>query len=256
MPGLKTNEREGTRAVLRNSGMSAYKAREVLNLIRGVDYVRATEILELTERGAAPVIGKLVRSAAANAYHNDGLDPEELFVSACYADEGTTMKRWRPRARGRATRIRKRTCHITVILSRMPAEELARRRSKLAADQAALRQRRVAGTRRGRRGGEAAEVAADEIVAQAEAVELATEAALGAHDHDHEHDHEHGHESISSESVEVTTASSESTAADTAESTADESGVADSDEDSAEVSPAEGSTEAGDSESTDDEESK
>jgi len=101
--GVKTNERPGTRAVLRHSRVSAYKAREVLDLIRGQDYGRATEILEYCERGVAEAIGKLLNSAAANARHNDGLEPEEMYVSACFADEGATLKRWRPRARGRAT---------------------------------------------------------------------------------------------------------------------------------------------------------
>jgi large subunit ribosomal protein L22 len=183
MPGVKTNERPGTRAVLRYSHLSAFKAREVLDLIRGVDYVRAAEILESSERGAAKVVGKLLDSAAANARHNDQLEPEELFVSACYADEGTTMKRWRPRARGRATRIRKRTCHITVILSRMPDDEIARRRARVAAEQAERRARRVAGTRRARRQAadleaevaaeEAAEIAAAEAAAEAEAAQAA-----------------------------------------------------------------------------------
>ena len=148
MAGLKTNERPGTRAVLRHSGVSAYKAREVLNLIRDKDYQRASEILEYCDREVATVIGKLLRSAAANALHNDGLDPEELYVSACFADEGTTLKRWRPRARGRATRIRKRTCHVTIILSRMPEAELNRRRDRVAAEAADRRARRVAGARR------------------------------------------------------------------------------------------------------------
>jgi len=176
MPGLKTNERPGTRAVLRHSHLSAFKAREVLDLIRGVDYVRAAEILASSERGAAKVVGKLLDSAAANARHNDQLEPEELFVSACYADEGTTMKRWRPRARGRATRIRKRTCHITVILSRMPEDELARRRARLAAEQAERRARRVAGTRRARR--QAADLEAE--VAAEEAAEIAAAEAAAA----------------------------------------------------------------------------
>ena len=120
----------------------------MLDLIRGKDYERATEVLEFCDREVATVIGKLLRSAAANAVHNDGLDPEELFVSACFADEGTTLKRWRPRARGRATRIRKRTCHVTVILSRMPDAELNRRRARVAAEAADRRARRVAGARR------------------------------------------------------------------------------------------------------------
>jgi len=150
VPGVKTNEREGTRAVLRHSRMSAYKARQVLDLIRGQDADRASEILALGDREAAAVIGKVLASAVANAVHNDGLDAEELFVSACYADEGSTLKRWRPRARGRATRIRKRTCHITVIVSRLPDDRIARRRAKQASA-GAQRSRRVAGSRRTRR---------------------------------------------------------------------------------------------------------
>ncbi len=149
MTGVKTNERPGTRAVLKHSGVSAYKAREVLDLIRGKEYQRASEILEYCDREVATVIGKVLHSAAANAFHNDGgIEPDELFVSACYADEGATLKRWRPRARGRATRIRKRTCHVTVIVSRLPEDELNRRRARVAAEQADRRARRVAGARR------------------------------------------------------------------------------------------------------------
>jgi large subunit ribosomal protein L22 len=95
-------------------------------------------------------VGKVLASAVANAVHNDGLDAEELYVSACYADEGSTLKRWRPRARGRATRIRKRTSHITIIVSRLPEEQIARRRAKQAAG-GAQRSRRVAGSRRRQR---------------------------------------------------------------------------------------------------------
>jgi len=149
VPGVKTNEREGTRAVLRHSRMSAYKVRQVLNLIREQDVVLAAEILANGDREAAAVVGKVLASAVANAVHNDGLDAEELFVSACYADEGSTLKRWRPRARGRATRIRKRTCHITVIVSRMPDERIARRRAKQSAA-GAQRSRRVSSSRRQR----------------------------------------------------------------------------------------------------------
>jgi large subunit ribosomal protein L22 len=147
MPGVKTNEREGTRAVLRHSRVSAYKVRQVLDLIRGLDVDRAAETLSLGDREAATTVGKVLASAVANAVHNDGLDAEELFVSACYADEGSTLKRWRPRARGRATRIRKRTSHITVIVSRLPEERIARRRAKAAAN-TSQRSRRVAGSRR------------------------------------------------------------------------------------------------------------
>ena len=147
MTATKTNERPGTRAVHRHSGMSASKARQVLDLIRGQDVQRAAEILNGVEREAAEVIGKVLASAVANAAHNDQQNPEELYVAACYADEGATMKRWRPRARGRATRIRKRTCHITIIVSRLPADKLELRRKRMEAV-SANRSRRVDASRR------------------------------------------------------------------------------------------------------------
>jgi len=125
MTGPKTNERPGTRAQVKNVRMSATKARVVLDLIRGLPIDEAAAVLAYTERAAAEVVGKCLDSAIANAEHNDQIDPATLYVSACYADEGRTMYRWRPRARGRATKIRKRTCHITIIVSPMPAEMLA-----------------------------------------------------------------------------------------------------------------------------------
>jgi large subunit ribosomal protein L22 len=134
-----------TRAVARYVRMSAYKVREVLDLVRGQDVEQARAILRFSERDAASVVGKVLASAVANAEHNDAAIPEELFVSACFADEGPTMKRWRPRARGRATRIRKRTCHITLVVSRLPEDELRRRRAA-----------RPGGDRRRRRGGQEA----------------------------------------------------------------------------------------------------
>src|SRR5690606_4318137 len=112
----RTNERPGTRASLRYARISAYKAREVLDLIRGLPVDEAAEVLQFTQRGPAPVIAKCLASAGANAENTDELDGDALCVSACYADEGPTLERWRPRARGRATRIRKRTCHITIIV--------------------------------------------------------------------------------------------------------------------------------------------
>jgi len=147
MTGTKTNERPGTKAVLRHYRMSAPKARQVLDLVRGEDVGKAADILRNTEREAATVVGKVLASAVANAVHNDGLDAEDLYVSACFADEGATLKRWRPRARGRASRIRKRTCHITVVVSPLPDERLARRRSEREAA-GAQRSRRVSASRR------------------------------------------------------------------------------------------------------------
>lgn len=164
---VKTNERPGTRAVLRHCRMSSYKVREVLDLVRGVEFTRAVEILDHVDRAAAPVVAKLVRSAAANAEHNEGLDADEMYIASAFADEGTTLKRWRPRARGRATRIRKRTCHITVVLARMPDEKLARRRARAAAEMTERRARRVAGTRRRAKGDESS-------VERVEAPDIAT----------------------------------------------------------------------------------
>jgi large subunit ribosomal protein L22 len=131
MTGAKTNERPGTRAQAKYVRVSAYKAREVLNAIRGMHVADAADYLDLCERGVAEVVGGVLDSAVANAEHNDLQDADELFVSACYADEGPTLKRWRPRARGRATRIRKRTCHVTVIVSRLDDDTLEIRRAKI-----------------------------------------------------------------------------------------------------------------------------
>lgn len=128
--GVKTNERPGTRAQVRYVRVSAYKAREVLDLIRGLHVSDADQVLAFTERDIARVIRKALASAVANAQNNDSHDPDTLQVVACYADEGPTLKRWRPRARGRATRIRKRTCHITIIVGRMDDDELRRWREK------------------------------------------------------------------------------------------------------------------------------
>ena len=148
MTGPKTNERPGTRATLRGYHMSASKARVVLNLIRNEDVNTAREILAGTTREAADVIGKVLASAVANAVNNDGLSADELFVSAAFADEGITMKRFTPRARGRAGKIRKRSCHITVIVSRLDEDRLAILRAARTAQAAASRTRRVASSRR------------------------------------------------------------------------------------------------------------
>jgi large subunit ribosomal protein L22 len=132
MTGAKTNERPGTRAQVRYLRMSASKARVVLDLIRGKSVTDANQILHFSERGAAKEIQKVLRSAVANAQHNDEQSADELFVSACFADEGPTLKRFRPRARGRAGRIHKQTCHITLIVSRMDEDVLDRMRDKAA----------------------------------------------------------------------------------------------------------------------------
>jgi len=96
---------------------SPYKVRIVLDLVRGLPVDDARDVLEFTNRRAAPTVRKVLDSAVANAEHNFALDADELFIAAAYADEGPTLKRWRPRARGRATRIRKRTSHITIVVA-------------------------------------------------------------------------------------------------------------------------------------------
>ncbi len=148
MTGPKTNERPGTRATLRGYHMSASKARVVLNLIRNEDVNTAREILAGTTREAADVIGKVLASAVANAVNNDSMNADELYVSAAFADEGITMKRFTPRARGRAGKIRKRACHITVIVSRLDEDRLEVLRAARSAQAAASRTRRVASSRR------------------------------------------------------------------------------------------------------------
>jgi len=174
--GVKTNERPGVRSQVKYVRSSAYKAREILDLIRGLPVARALEVLELAERDIARTILKCLESAIANAEHNNSIPADELFVSACYADEGPTLKRWRPRARGRATRIRKRTCHITIIVSRLSTDDLE-----------ALRTREAASGRVG--GGRAAAEARRERVSRSRQAKAERKAA--EHDHDHDHDHEH-----------------------------------------------------------------
>ena len=104
------------RAVGRFLRVSPRKARAVVDLIRGRTYREALTILSLTPRRVCEDIEKIVRSAGANAQNNYSLDPEDMIVAEVYVDEGATLKRIRPRARGMASRLRKRTSHVTVVL--------------------------------------------------------------------------------------------------------------------------------------------
>jgi ribosomal protein L22 len=103
---------------------SARKARLVTEHIRGRTVPEARTVLAFTQRAVAREVEKVLRSAVANAEANHGLIGDDLVVAAAYADEGPTIKRWRPRARGRVNRIFKRTCHITVILEPAAPESL------------------------------------------------------------------------------------------------------------------------------------
>ncbi|MBO2532841.1 large subunit ribosomal protein L22 [Planifilum fulgidum] len=105
------------RAVARYVRIAPRKARLVIDLIRGKSVEEALAILRFTPRAASPIIEKVLRSAVANAEHNYNMDPSRLYVEKAYVDEGPTMKRYRPMARGRAGRINKRTSHITVVVS-------------------------------------------------------------------------------------------------------------------------------------------
>ena len=188
MVATKTNERPGTRAVARYVRVSASKARELLNLVRGESYGRAAEILAFSERSVSDVVGKLLESAVANAENNDGIPAEELFISTCYADEGPTLKRWRPRARGRATRINKRTCHITIIVTRY--------------DEATLETMRERDAAKGRVGSSAHAAEARRQRVERSRAAAAEEAAAEEAAHDHDHD-EVAADAVSSEDSET-----------------------------------------------------
>jgi large subunit ribosomal protein L22 len=166
-----------TTARLRYHRASPSKMRQVLRLIVGEDVNEAREILRFCERGAADPVMRLLDSAVANAEHNDNMPEDELFVLRAYADEGPTLKRGRPRARGRYGRIKKRTSHITIVVSRYDDDELERRREREAA---AAGPARVSRRRR---------VAASRRRAEAEAHDH------DDHDHDHD-DHDHDHDDM------------------------------------------------------------
>lgn len=119
----KANKDMRPMAMARYVRMSPFKVREVLDIIRGKTYRQAVAILEATPRAAAPVVKKVLNSAAANAEHNQSLNKDELKVASAYCDGGPTLKRMMPRARGSANRILKRTSHITIVLD---SEELRR----------------------------------------------------------------------------------------------------------------------------------
>lgn len=110
-------------AKLMGAKISAQKARLVADQIRGMGVEEALELLAYSPKKAAHLIKKVLDSAIANAEHNEGADVDELTVSTIFVDEGTTMKRLRPRAKGRADRILKRACHITVKVADSESED-------------------------------------------------------------------------------------------------------------------------------------
>ena len=118
-----TTEYPSAVAVARFVRVSPTKARRVIDLVRGKSVSEALDILRWAPQAASEPVAKVIASAAANAQNNDGLDPSTLVVATVYADEGPTAKRIRPRAQGRAFRIRRRTSHITVIVESRPAKD-------------------------------------------------------------------------------------------------------------------------------------
>lgn len=132
------------KAVARFVRVSPSKARRVIDLVRGKPVAVAIDILRWAPQAASEPVAKVIASAAANAQNNDGLDPSTLVVSEIFADEGPTAKRIRPRAQGRAFRIRKRTSHITVVVESRPKSENG---GKAGTSQAAARARRAEGSK-------------------------------------------------------------------------------------------------------------
>ena len=128
MSAVTTDDRQRVRAQAKWVRTSSRKARLVLDHIRGRTVPEARTVLAFSTRAAAIDIEKVLRSAVANAEANHGLDGDDLVVEVAYADEGPTLKRWKPRARGRVNRIRKRTCHVTLVLAEIPETSTRRRR--------------------------------------------------------------------------------------------------------------------------------
>ena len=106
-----------TKAILRSARISAQKARLVADVVRGLPVARASELLQFTNKKSAHLIRKVLLSAVANAENNLGTDVDELKISRIFVDEGPTMKRMYARAKGRGSRILKRTSHITVVVA-------------------------------------------------------------------------------------------------------------------------------------------
>jgi len=113
-PTFALEDATSARAVARYVRMSPMKARRVVDLIRGLPVAEAAAVLQFAPQAASEPVGKVLASAVANAEHNNRLDPQTLFVAEAFVDEGPMLKRFRPRAQGRAYRIRKRTSHITI----------------------------------------------------------------------------------------------------------------------------------------------
>jgi large subunit ribosomal protein L22 len=129
--GLTRAGLPGAKATARYVHVSPTKARRVVDLVRGLPAQEALDVLTFAPQGASADVYKVVHSAIANAENNHHLDPSSLIIGEAYVDEGPTLKRIRPRAQGRAYRIRKRTSHITIVVESVaPAEGSRNRRAR------------------------------------------------------------------------------------------------------------------------------
>jgi len=208
------------RATVRYLPVSPYKIRQVLDMVRRLPVDDAVRVLQLCEKDAADNVLKLLDSAVANAEHNRAIPADELYISEIWCDEGPTRKTGQARARGRYFRVRKRSSHVTVVLTRYDADELAerRRREESSGRGAATAQRRRS-----------------ERVRRSRQREAAAE-----HDHDHDHDHEHGAEAAVDEtpvaSAETAEAPVDEVAADevVADEATDDASAATDDEETGE----------------------
>jgi large subunit ribosomal protein L22 len=141
-------EARPVRAVAKYLRFSAQKGRLVVDQIRGKKVLEAATALAFSDRDAAREVMKVLKSAVANAENNHGMRADELYVSSAYVGEGPTFKRFKPRARGRADRINKRTCHVTIYVDNAPAALLEGRAGKKAAAAKGDRSARVAGSKK------------------------------------------------------------------------------------------------------------
>ena len=248
---MVVGERSGTKASALYLRVSASKARVVLNLIRGVPVKRADEVLQFSDREVSNDIRKVLASAVANAQHNDEQDPDELFVKACFADEGPTLKRFTPRARGRGNRINKRTCHITIVVARLDD-------AKLEVVQAREARRTAAGRRRPAAGGTSASRRARVERSRQRAAEArggkvgdAQDLKEQAEAHDHEHDHDEEAVDVIDDEVTADVEAAESEASDGSDVS---EGAEESASDEAQAAPRpEAAKQRGESDAADDE---
>jgi large subunit ribosomal protein L22 len=203
------------RATVRYLPVSPYKIRQVLDMVRRMPVDDAVRVLQLCEKDAADNVLKLLDSAVANAEHNRAIPADELYISEIWCDEGPTRKSGQARARGRYFRVRKRSSHVTVVLTRYEAEELAERRRR---DESSGRGAATAQRRRSERVRRSRQ----------------REASAPEHDHDHDHDHDHADEAAVDETpvaaTEVETDEVETEAAPVDEVVVDETAANDGDE--------------------------